>query len=55
MYLLVCSNKIYLKTAVRSPVGRVSPPGVTRRMRGAVKVGDVGLRFANPTYGNAIK
>jgi len=24
-------------------------------MRGAVKVGDVGLRFANPTYGNAIK
>ena len=31
-------------------VGRVSPPGVTRRMRWRREGVDVGLRFANPTY-----
>jgi hypothetical protein len=36
--------------AVIPVVGRASPPGVTRRINGAAKIGDVGLRFANPTY-----
>jgi type I restriction enzyme S subunit len=33
------------------PVGRVSPQGVTRQLTGEAENANVGLRYANPTYG----
>ena len=37
--------------SVAESVGRVSPEGVTRRLKCKGFGGDIGLRCANPTYG----